>query len=549
MPFTTVGSEFLVNTTTQGSQESQQITTLSGGRFVVTWTDYSQTGGDTDDAAVRAQVYEATGTPVGSEILVNTATSNDQDAAQITALSNGGFAVTWGDNSSGQDDLKARVFASDGTPVSSEIVVLSDTGGAQFDPEITGLAGGRFVIAWTDLGGIGGDGSGTTLMARVFEAGGTPVEAEFVVNSTTYSAQRDAKITALADGGFVVTWRDESFGLDVRAQVFDADGAPVGTEILVNAVTDGDQMEAQVTALAGGGFAIAWTERNYDSFQMVNLYDLRAQAFAADGTPVGGQDIQVNATFQIESYEPRIQGLANGGFVVAWGDASGQGDDPDGFTVQARVYGADGAPVGTAIMVNTSTAGTQSDPRIVALADGGFVVAFTDGVAGGGGDLIGAVRVQAFSEDGARVGTEILVDVATADAQKNAQLTALPDGGFVVTWMDESQAGGDTSGNAIRAQVFGIEGGAPTPTPSQPVATPDGGGPGDDLASLDANPNTYAAGAGNDWAFAGRGDDTIQGNAGNDTLYGDDGNDLVYGGKDNDQVYGGLGDDRLYGDL
>ena len=38
---------------------------------------------------------------VGSEILVNTATVNTQDDAQITALTNGGFVVTWGDFSHG----------------------------------------------------------------------------------------------------------------------------------------------------------------------------------------------------------------------------------------------------------------------------------------------------------------------------------------------------------------------------------------------------------------------------------------------------------------
>jgi hypothetical protein len=35
-----------------------------------------------------------TATPVGSEILVNTATAGFQGLQQITALSNGGFVVT-----------------------------------------------------------------------------------------------------------------------------------------------------------------------------------------------------------------------------------------------------------------------------------------------------------------------------------------------------------------------------------------------------------------------------------------------------------------------
>jgi len=44
-------------------------------------------------------VFAAGGTPVGAEIRVNTATAGFQYNQQITALSNGGFVVTWYDES------------------------------------------------------------------------------------------------------------------------------------------------------------------------------------------------------------------------------------------------------------------------------------------------------------------------------------------------------------------------------------------------------------------------------------------------------------------
>ena len=53
--------------------------------------------GDNSGLAVKAQVFDAGGAAVGSEILVNTATANSQYNPQITALSNGGFVVTWQD--------------------------------------------------------------------------------------------------------------------------------------------------------------------------------------------------------------------------------------------------------------------------------------------------------------------------------------------------------------------------------------------------------------------------------------------------------------------
>src|SRR5207245_8699468 len=117
-----------VNSATSDYQPSRQITALQNGGFVVTWTEYSLgvggATGDTDSEAVKAQVFAAGGTPVGSEILVNSATAGSQINPQITALQNGGFVVTWQDDSQGVGGasgdtsgtaVKAQVFAAGGT--------------------------------------------------------------------------------------------------------------------------------------------------------------------------------------------------------------------------------------------------------------------------------------------------------------------------------------------------------------------------------------------------------------------------------------------------
>ena len=94
-----VGTEFLVNTETADNQISPTITDLTNGGFVVTWWDESDTLGDNSISSIKAQVFEADGTKVGSEFLVNTQTANDQILPTITGLVNGGFVVTWADNS------------------------------------------------------------------------------------------------------------------------------------------------------------------------------------------------------------------------------------------------------------------------------------------------------------------------------------------------------------------------------------------------------------------------------------------------------------------
>ena len=62
------GDEFLVNTTTTNGQAEPSVTGLAGGGFVVTWRDDSHTGGDTSGAAIRGQMFDASGTAVGSEL-------------------------------------------------------------------------------------------------------------------------------------------------------------------------------------------------------------------------------------------------------------------------------------------------------------------------------------------------------------------------------------------------------------------------------------------------------------------------------------------------
>ena len=121
-----VGGEILVNTATADYQVVPQITALANGGFVITWIDLSRgvggATGDTSESAVKAQVFTSTGAAVGGEILVNTATAGPQDPQEITALSNGGFVVTWRDLSqgaAGRPDtsgyaVKAQIFTADG---------------------------------------------------------------------------------------------------------------------------------------------------------------------------------------------------------------------------------------------------------------------------------------------------------------------------------------------------------------------------------------------------------------------------------------------------
>ena len=96
------------------------------------------------------------------------------------------------------------------------------------------------------------------------------IGTEFLVNTTTAGEQLVPTITGLTNGNFVVTWTDTSGGninqYDIKAQMYDAAGAPVGTEFVVNTKTELEQGSSTVTALADGGFVVTWNDRIASGF-------------------------------------------------------------------------------------------------------------------------------------------------------------------------------------------------------------------------------------------------------------------------------------------
>jgi hypothetical protein len=620
----TVGTEILVNTATQDDQFAPQITALSNGGFVVTWRDFSGgvggAPGDSSLIAVKAQVFLADGTRVGSELLVNTATDNSQFKQQITALSNGGFVVTWEDDSNGAGGatgdssnlaVKAQVFLADGTRVGSELRVNTATDNAQSDPQITALSNGGFVVTWTDdsngVGGATGDGS-RAVKAQVFLADGTRVGSELRVNTATDSGQFNQQITALSNGGFVVTWADDSNGVGgatgdsstaVKAQVFLADGTRAGSELLVNTATDSVQFDQQITALSNGGFVVTWHDASLgvggatgDSSSGA----IKAQVYLANGIRVGSE-LLVNIATQNDQNAPQITALSNGGFVVTWEDlslgAGGATGDGSAKALKAQVFAANGTRVGSELRVNTATPNDQLDPQITALANGAFVVTWEDlsqGVGGATGDNNGvAVKAQVFLADGTRVGSELLINTATTNDQDDAQIAALPNGGFVVTWKDFSQGSGGAPGDgtsaAIKAQVFAVDvpatltvttthdftGDLLPPNITAIVFDTSGhvlavfgasqfapGGPisnsvaitGDNALSQDIQVNMSATGAFSaaGWTFSSwiaGSTININGTAGIDTITGSSEHDLILAGAGADIIQTGAGDDRI----
>ena len=113
------------------------------------------------------------------------------------------------------------------------------------------------------------------------------------------------------------------------------------------------------------------------------------------------EEFLVNTVTTGAQYSPVISALANGRFAIAYTDFSRSG--LDGFTdfsdtaIRVQVFGSDGAAWSETVQVNTATSYRQDAPRMAPLADGGFVIAYTDHSMGWDSD---GIRLAFGSETG-----------------------------------------------------------------------------------------------------------------------------------------------------
>ena len=213
----------VVNTYTSNSQSESSVAALSDGGWVVTWQSSGQDG---SGAGVYGQRYLSTGSRSGNEFLVNTTTTGDQSYPHVAALSDGGWVVTWSDFDS--EHVMGRLYASSGDPIGSEFRVTRTQTDSDLFLDVAALSDGGWVVTWFSY-------NDSNIYWRRYASNGDPIGDEFLVNTTTQQYLFHPSVTALSDGGWVVTWYSGAF---VYSQRYDANGT---------AYTDGERVEGDVT--------------------------------------------------------------------------------------------------------------------------------------------------------------------------------------------------------------------------------------------------------------------------------------------------------------
>lgn len=303
-----VGDQFQVNTVSQGAQTFPVVALDSEGDFVVAWESADGSG-----QGVFARRFDRNGTALGDQFRVNTVTTDDQESPALAMDPAGNWVIVWeGHDQSGSfGDVYARRYDAKGVAQGGEIPINQATNGPQGSPAVAMDADGRFLVAWESLFAPGDNQNG--VVARRFSRQGAPLGAELLVNTYTQHIQGTPAVAMRADGRSVIVW--QSFGQDgsdhgVYGQRFSAAGAKQGPEFRANTFTEGIQNEPTV-AMGEKGFLVAW--RSFG--QGGQSSGVHAQAFQPSGA-ASGSELRINdADF---ASRPTVVMDSQSEVVVAW---------------------------------------------------------------------------------------------------------------------------------------------------------------------------------------------------------------------------------------
>lgn len=459
-------------------------------------------------------------TPFGSEFRINTYTDLYQTAPAVVGLADGGYVAIW--NSIEQDGsgygLYAQRYTASGATLGAEFQINTYTANDQYRGSIAAQSDGGFVVTWISEGQ---DGSGEAIMGQRFDALGTKVGSEIYINTFQTGDQSFPDVTTLSSGGFVVVWHSEGqdgSASSVHGRIYTGGGAAVGSEFQINTHTSNRQEYPKVIGLDDGGFIATWTSEAQDGSEG-GVY---GQRYNANGSALGAE-FRINTETADHQGDTAAAALADGGFVIAW---SSDGQDGDRYGVYGQRFDANGTADGAEFQINTETVSNQLFPTIAALADGGFVIAWMSILQDG--DSSG-IFGQRYDASGSAVGTEFQINTFTTGSQSFPRISGLADGGFTVVWesFEQYSLSWDIFAQQFAAELWGTAG--------------------HDEMIDSVGANWMNGQGGNDSLSGGSGNDTIFGASGQDELFGDSGNDMLDGGAGQDELDGGSGRDTLLG--
>ena len=451
----TSGTETILTQATAGAETEPRLTWISADRYVLVWVSEASPDDIFSNGVIRTQVFDASGNPIGAEGQIGSGSPSLMNPA-VAAVAGGGFVLVF------DEPLRAQRFDADGQKVGSEIAISSlpaDAPIGHYGASVAGLDGGGFAVSWTATANHPTEGR--EVRARVFDGEGIPVGDDFIVNQAIERHQHMSSITALEGGGFAVAWADETpqqqgLGSDIMIRIYNAAGTAVTNARMVDEGLPpvGFVFENASRVTAGAPVLATLEDGRIVAVWRDWDWTVKARILNQDGTAATPVlevgDYAVDlGSSNLVPGAPTVSALAGGGFAVGWTSYQWTFPDPSPTGVEVRLYDSAGVAQGSSFAGSFNLNGAQSAPAILGHADGSILVAWVNGDATGTATDIRSHRF--VLDDGVIVDIDLSVASISRIAPQDIHVGRLTaDGAINAAFTYELLA--DSTGGAFRIE-------------------------------------------------------------------------------------------------
>lgn len=337
----------------------------------------------------------------------------------------------------------------DGQLTSGEPVDLTDAHGQYtLNDVLPGTQTVRIVNrepGWTLVEGASGQTQ--TVLAGVqidvsfgaFQSGFAPVGGEVPVSSTGSYAESSRGSVAINENGYTaVVYKARpsggAYGGDLYLQIYRPDGTAESLALIDSIPTSARVFEPHVTAVPGGGFAVAWSvdpdpNASYDNEGFITILDQTGNTQVAT-RQIGPKNTSV--------FVRDLNSNSSGELAVAFTEAyraSGPGSFTD-VALWVERFNVDGSSLGKPVEALKRFTTLGGNPPSIALRDdAGFIVTYYDG---------GTIYYQLYNPNGQADSDRVAVAGGVSGlAVSNPSVVANSQGDFTLAWSqrDDTSSG------------------------------------------------------------------------------------------------------------
>jgi len=326
----------------------------------------------------------------------------------------------------------------------NEIKINTFINNDQRDPHIVTDNNGNYLVVWTSYNQVN-DSSKEDIFLQFMDSDLNKVGNEILVNDVTEGDQIRPSVAMNDQGDFVITWAsysDFNSIYDIKAKIY-KNRIATSNEFLVNTVTIFTQTKPCVDIYLDGSFIVVW-ESWFEDGSDRGVY---GQRFFADGNK-NGSPFQVNMLAEFSQAKPVVKYFTDGKFIVVWESWKQEISATSGYEVIGRLYNSTGESISDEVQINDYTLDYQWYADVITLDSDNFIVVWCSWEQDGSD---GGVYLRKFNSNFLPLSAEILVNSYTRYYQWLPKLGKTPGGNIAVVWSSWQQ---DASREGIYVKIF-----------------------------------------------------------------------------------------------